>query len=121
MLCRTSGRTTRRSTRPTSTSNLVGDKAEATVSRPPLLVSPRAGVLAHTDQTLPEVVQRIFFVLPSPFERSDARVPFVVSPQAIASAGHAEGRIPSRQIGLRVDELQDTLGLSSLDDADEGP
>jgi hypothetical protein len=67
------------------------------------------------------VGQRIFFVFAAPLERSDARVPFVVSSQAIAGAGYTERGIPTRQIGLRIDDLQDTLRLGSLDAADEWP
>src|SRR6266550_433157 len=121
MLCRTNGRITPRSTKHISTSNLVVDTIRATASRPSLFVSPRPGGIAHARQALPQVVQGILFVLPAPLERPQAGIPLVMSPEAETGPGHPEGGVSPRQIRLRVDDLQDSLRLGSLDATDKRP
>jgi len=64
---------------------------------------------------------RVLLVLSPAFERPDARVPLVVATQAVAGSSDAERWIAPREIGLRVDDLHDGVGLRSLHVADEWP
>jgi hypothetical protein len=60
------------------------------------------------------MIQWIFFVLPSSFERSDARVPLVVTSQTVACAGNPKRGVAARQVWLSVHDLHRTLRLTSL-------
>ncbi|TME58462.1 MAG: hypothetical protein E6I54_13115, partial [Chloroflexi bacterium] len=60
------------------------------------------------------MIQRIFFVLPSPFEGADARVPLVVTAQAIACTRDTERGITTNEIGLREYNLHCMARLGPL-------
>src|SRR5438309_2464868 len=116
----TSGRTTSRSTRPISTSKLLGDTRIGGL-KPPISFPPSARVLAYAGQALPKVIPGIVFVLAATFERPHPCVPLVVSAHAVARARHAECGIASRQIRLGVDHLHHSSRLSAFDRTDEWP
>jgi len=92
---------------------------------PPIFVSSMQSARTRIDsralQALPQMKVRVFFILPTALERPHSCVPFVVATQAEARARHAEGRVSSWKIALRIDHPHDALGLTSLDVADEWP
>src|SRR6267142_2694724 len=67
------------------------------------------------------MIQRIFVVLPPPFERPHARVPLVVSAQAITCACDAKCRVASNKIWLRQDYLHRLRPLGTFHLSDERP
>src|SRR5882762_6190775 len=67
------------------------------------------------------MIHRILDVLPPPFERPHARVPLVVSAQAITCACDAERRIASNKIWLGQDDLHRPLPLGTFHLSDERP
>jgi hypothetical protein len=79
------------------------------------------GILTYACKALPQVIHWVLFVLSAPPERSDARVPFVVTPQAIASAGNAECRIATNEIGLVENDLHRSPRLGTFHFTDEWP
>src|SRR5712691_997596 len=94
---------------------------KATTSRPSLLASSRARVLADASHTLPQMVQGILFVFSTPLEWSDARIPLVVAANAVACARNTEGGISMNEIGLLEDHLHCMASLRPLNRPDEGP
>jgi hypothetical protein len=73
-------------------------------SVPSPFLSPCTRVLTHARQALPEMVQRIFVVLPPSFKRPNAGVPLVVASEAISRSRDTKRRVAPRQAWLRMDQ-----------------
>jgi hypothetical protein len=67
------------------------------------------------------VIQWILFVLPSSFERADARVPLVVATQTVACTCNSESGIPTNELGLREYDLHRMAGLRPLHVSEKRP